>query len=112
VSKILVGKYQATIYREGDGFTGAISLGFDARGNRHRIKRKGRTKAGVKDKLIEAVNDLETGIQATESYTVADAVRDWLAKGIKTSAQVPSTATASSLTSTLSRRSARPSSRD
>jgi hypothetical protein len=51
VSKILIGKHQATIYPEGDGFTGAISLGFDGRGNRLRVKRKGKTKAAVKDKL-------------------------------------------------------------
>ncbi len=83
MSKLLIGKYQATIYPEGDGFTGAISLGFDGRGTRQRIKRKGRTKAAVKDKLIQAVKDLETGIDASDAYTVADAVRDWLAKGTK-----------------------------
>ena len=54
-----------------------------ARGNRKRIKRRGRTKAAVKDKLKKAVEDLETGIDASGSYTVADAVRDWLAKGLK-----------------------------
>ena len=83
VSKILIGKYQATIYPEGNGFTGAISLGFDGQGTRQRIKRKARTKAAVKDKLIQAVKDLETGIETSDAYTVADAVRDWLAKGTK-----------------------------
>ena len=83
MSKILIGKYQATIYPEDNGFTGAISLGFDGTGNRKRIKRKGRTKAIVKDKLIKAVEDLETGIKTAEGYTVADAVQDWLAKGLK-----------------------------
>ena len=51
MSKILIGDYQATIYPEGDGFTGAISLGFDGKGKRQRIKRKDRTQAAVKDKL-------------------------------------------------------------
>jgi integrase len=83
MSKLLIGKHQATIYPEGDGYTGAISLGFDGRGVRQRIKRKGRTKAAVKDKLIKAVNDLETGIEASDAYTVAEAVDDWLAKGTK-----------------------------
>jgi len=83
MSKVLIGRHQATIYPDGDGFTGAISLGFDARGTRQRIKRKGKTRAAVKDKLIQAVTDLETGIQADDAYTVADAVGDWLTKGTK-----------------------------
>ena len=40
--KISIGTYEATIYPEGDGFTGAISLGFDAKGRRQRVKRKAR----------------------------------------------------------------------
>jgi len=56
---MLVGRYEATIYPEGYGFTGAISLGFDGKGTRQRIKRKGRTKAIVKDKLIKVVADRE-----------------------------------------------------
>src|SRR6266851_10011999 len=86
MSKILIGKYQGTIYPEGNGYTGAIDLGFDGAGNRQRIKRKGRTKTAVKDKLVKVVEDRESGIktdQDTENYTVADAVRDWLAKGTK-----------------------------
>ncbi len=59
MSKMLVGRYEATIYPEGYGFTGAISLGFDGKGTRQRIKRKGRTKAIVKDKLIKVVADRE-----------------------------------------------------
>ena len=48
MSKILIGKYEATIYPEGDGYTGAIDVGYDGAGRRQRIKRKGRTKAIVK----------------------------------------------------------------
>lgn len=59
--KVIIGKYEATIYPEGDGYTGAISLGFDAAGTRRRVKRKGRTKAQVRDKLREVVEDLEAG---------------------------------------------------
>ncbi|MET8000582.1 hypothetical protein [Nonomuraea glycinis] len=33
MAKILIGKYEATIYPEGDGFTGAISLGFGPTAN-------------------------------------------------------------------------------
>ncbi|MGI8446702.1 MAG: tyrosine-type recombinase/integrase [Streptosporangiaceae bacterium] len=83
MSKILIGRYEATIYPEGYGFTGAISLGFDGKGNRQRIKRKGRTKAIVKDKLIKAVADRDAGLKPVEGYTVAQAVQDWLSKGLK-----------------------------
>ena len=83
MSKILIGKYQATIYPEGHGYTGAVSLGFDGGGSRQRIKRKGRTKAAAKEKLIQAVADRDAGLKRAENYTVADAVNDWLAKGLK-----------------------------
>ncbi len=81
MSKILIGKYQATIYQDGDKFVGALSLGFDARGKRRRIKRKGKTKTAVQDRLIEAVKDLDEGIKSSATYTVAQAVRDWLDNG-------------------------------
>ncbi|MGP3965920.1 site-specific integrase, partial [Nonomuraea sp. 3N208] len=83
MAKILIGKYEATIYPEGDGYTGAISLGFGPDGKRQRLKRKAKTKTAVKDKLIKAVKDLEAGITASETYTVRDAVNDWLSKGLK-----------------------------
>jgi integrase len=85
--KIIIGKYEATIYPEGDGYTGAISLGFDAAGRRQRVKRKGRTKAQVKDKLREVVDDLEAGVTAAENYTVQEAVNDFLDQGMKGKAQ-------------------------
>jgi integrase len=83
MSTLLIGKYQATIYPEDNGYIGSISLGFDGRGNRRRLKRRGRTKAAVTDKLKKAVEALETRIEPSDSYTVADAVRDWLTKGLK-----------------------------
>lgn len=81
--KVIIGKYEATIYPEGDGYTGAISLGFDAAGTRSRVKRKGRTKAQVRDKLREVVDDLEAGVTAAEGYTVQDAINDFLDQGMK-----------------------------
>jgi integrase len=81
--KISIGTYEATIYPEGDGFTGAISLGFDTKGKRQRIKRKGKTKTQVKNKLREVVDDLEAGVRAEAGYTVKDAVNDFLDKGLK-----------------------------
>ncbi|MGV9376554.1 site-specific integrase [Nonomuraea sp. NPDC003707] len=83
MAKILIGKYEATIYPEGDGYTGAISLGFGPDGKRQRLKRKAKTKTLVKDKLIKAVKALEAGVTASETYTVRDAVNDWLSKGLK-----------------------------
>jgi integrase len=81
--KIIIGKHEATIYPEGNGYTGAISLGFDATGRRRRVKRKGRTKSEVKDKLREVVDDLEVGVSAKASYTVQEAVADFLDHGMK-----------------------------
>ena len=81
--KIIIGKYEATIYQEGGGYTGAISLGHDAAGKRLRVKRKGRTKAQVKDKLRQAADDLEAGIKTDDKYTVKDAVNDFLDHGMK-----------------------------
>jgi predicted transcriptional regulator len=81
--KLLIGKYQGTIYPEGIGYTGAIDLGTDGKGGRNRLKRKGRTKEIVKDKLRKAVSEPEAGIDTSDSYTVENAVRDWLARGTK-----------------------------
>jgi integrase len=83
LAKILIGKYEGTIYPEGDGFTGAISLGFGPDGKRRRLKRKGRTKTEVQDKLKKLVEEMESGIKSPENYTVKDAVEYWLAKGLK-----------------------------
>jgi integrase len=83
VSTILIGKYQATIYPEGDSFTGAIDLGYDGTGKRQRVKRKGRTRTIVKDKLIKLVAEREAGLKTSGTYTVGDAVQDWLAKGLR-----------------------------
>ncbi len=86
MSKILIGKYEATIYPEGDGYTGAMDVGYDGSGRRQRIKRKGRTKTIVKDKLKDVVDNLNQGIKTdkdSENYSVGDAVRDWLSKGLR-----------------------------
>jgi integrase len=81
--KIIIGKCEGTIYPEGNGYTGAIDLGADGKGGRNRLKRKGRTKEIVKDKLKKAVAELEAGIDTSDTYTVENAVRDWLARGTK-----------------------------
>jgi hypothetical protein len=79
--KILIRKYRGTIYPQDNGYTGAIDVGFDGRGNRIRIKRRGRTKAIVREKLIQAADELDAGITTSDGYAVGDAARDWLEKG-------------------------------
>jgi integrase len=81
--KILIGKYEGTIYPEDNGYIGSIELGCDGKGNRKRLKRRGRTKEIVKDKLKKAVAELEAGIETSDDYTVEQAVHDWLARGTK-----------------------------
>lgn len=78
MAKILVGTYEGSIYEEGDGYTGALSLGFGPDGKRKRLKRKGRTKTEVKNKLKEAVEELDKGVKTDRNYYVRDAVADWL----------------------------------
>lgn len=84
MAKIMIGRYEGSIYREGDGWTGAISLGFGPDGKRKRLKRKGRTKTEVKDKLRQAVEDLAKGVKPDHRYSVTDAVNDFLAAFDKT----------------------------
>lgn len=84
MAKILIGKYEGTIYPEGNGYTGAISLGFHPNGKRNRLKRKARTKEAVKQKLIDAVEELEKGIKTDATYTVKDCVEDFLTTLAKT----------------------------
>jgi hypothetical protein len=81
--KLIIGKYEGTIYPEDNGYTGAIDLGTNGKGDRNRLKRKGRTKEIVKDKLRKAVAELEAGIETSDSTTVENTVRDWLARGTK-----------------------------
>ncbi len=81
---ILIGKYQATIYPEGQRVHRVPSASASTEG-RTASASSGRPgpRQHVKDKLIQAVKDLESGIETSESYTVAEAVNDWLAKGLK-----------------------------
>jgi integrase len=83
MAKILIGEYEGSIYPDGNGYRGAIDLGFDAKGRRQRVKRRAKTKTLVKDKLKEAVADLEAGVTTDAKYTVEDAVNDFIAKGLK-----------------------------
>jgi integrase len=83
LSKLLIGRHQATVYPENGGWVGAISLGFDSQGKRQRIKRKAKTKTELKEKLIQVVAEREAGLKTSGTYTVGDTMRDWLAKGLR-----------------------------
>jgi integrase len=65
-------------------WAGAVSLGHDATGRRRRVKAYGKTKTEVRAKLRELVKERETGVKSAARYTVAEAVNDWLARGLRT----------------------------
>ncbi|MFJ3775006.1 tyrosine-type recombinase/integrase [Streptomyces sp. NPDC090075] len=64
-------------------YIGAISLGYTPAGKRNRPKVSGKTKAEVREKLRELRKQLASGGRTQAHYTVAKAVTDWLAQGLK-----------------------------
>jgi integrase len=67
--------------RANRNWVGAVSLGHKA-GKRVRRKVTGRTKTEVKDKLRKLHRELDSGVRSNASYTVGDALDDWLASGL------------------------------
>jgi hypothetical protein len=63
-------------------YVGAVSLGFSPSGRRIRRKVTGRTKADVRDKFRELHQEVDSGLRPRRSYTVNDALDDWLACGL------------------------------
>ena len=63
-------------------YVGAVSLGFSASGRRIRRKVTGRTKAEIRDKLRELHQEVDSGLRPKRTYTVDDALDDWLAQGL------------------------------
>ncbi len=63
-------------------WNGPVSLGFGPDGKRVR-KVRGRTKTEVKDKLQDLHDELRAGIRSSPTYTVQNAVDDWLAHGLQ-----------------------------
>ncbi len=61
---------------------GSISMGFDAAGKRIRRKVSGRTKTEVQDALVRLREELGRAPKSSRTYTVNQAVADWLAKGL------------------------------
>lgn len=58
-----------------------MSLGYKG-GKRVRRKVTGRTKTEVRTKLRDLRRDLDNGVRSSATYTVGDALDDWLANGL------------------------------
>ena len=65
-----------------DRYVGAVSLGFGPDGKRLRRKVSGRTKQEVRDKLKALHAELDRGLRTSSTYTVRQAVDDWLEGGL------------------------------
>jgi integrase len=63
-------------------YIGAVSLGFGPDGKRSRRKVTGRTKQEVRDKLKALHAELDRGLRTSSTYTVRQAVDDWLDGGL------------------------------
>ncbi|MFE1399247.1 tyrosine-type recombinase/integrase [Nocardiopsis dassonvillei] len=76
---------QGTVYwDEAKGcFRGEISLGYTPSGKRRRPKVYGRTKTEVREKLRDLIKEAKSGVKSSATYTVADAVDDFLKRGLK-----------------------------
>ncbi|MGH3342286.1 MAG: site-specific integrase [Carbonactinosporaceae bacterium] len=63
-------------------YRGDISLGYTPSGKRRRKTVYGPTIADVQDKFKKLRTELENGVEAAAKYTVKEAVRDWLTRGL------------------------------
>ncbi|MFD7049637.1 tyrosine recombinase XerC [Streptomyces mirabilis] len=64
-------------------FVGAVSLGHAPNGKRRRPKVYGKTKTEVRTKIRDLKKEMQTGVRSPANYTVAEAVNDWLERGLK-----------------------------
>jgi hypothetical protein len=64
-------------------YAGAVSLGFGPDGKRNRRKVIGRTKQEVRDKLKALHAEPDRGLRTSSTYTVRQAVDDWLEGGLE-----------------------------
>lgn len=78
MSSVLINGYKGSIYPEGTGFTGVLDLGWTADGKRNRPKRKGRTKAAVRAKLVELAEDLDKKVTTSRAHTVLSVVAEYV----------------------------------
>ncbi len=67
-----------SIYRDGDRWRGAVSLGYDEKGHRVRKKVSGRTRAEVIDKLRKLHQQVDSGVVPDDRLTVQAFLDRWL----------------------------------
>ncbi|NGO14073.1 site-specific integrase [Streptomyces sp. HC44] len=79
------GHGEDTIYWDAakNRYVGAVSLGWAPNGKRRRPKVYGKTKTEVRNKIRDLKKEVQTGVKSPANYTVADAVNDWLERGLK-----------------------------
>src|SRR5437764_6503471 len=63
-------------------YVGAISLGYGPNGKRIRRKVSGKTKQEVRAKLQALHEEMNAGVKSSSTYTVREAVDDWLREGL------------------------------
>ena len=79
------GRGEGSLYWDEDRqrFIAAVVVGYTPAGKRIMRRGSGKTKTEARAKLKEVLRDHEDGLAiAPQNYTVADAVRDWLAYGL------------------------------
>jgi integrase len=59
-------------------YVGSVSLGYGPDGKRIRRKVSGRTKQEVRDRLKTLHQEMDAGVKSSKTYTVREAVNDWL----------------------------------
>ena len=72
------GSGEDSIYKDGDRWRGAVSLGYDAGGRRVRKKVSGRTRAEVIDKLRKLRQQVDSWVVPDERLTVQAFLDRWL----------------------------------
>jgi integrase len=72
------GNGEDSVYKDGDRWRGAISLGYDANGRRVRKKVSGPTRAETVDKLRKLRQQVDTGIVPNDRLTVGAFLDRWL----------------------------------
>ena len=72
------GSGEDSIYRDGDRWRGAVSLGYDEQGDRLRKKVSGRTRAEVTEKLRKLHQQVDSGVVPDDRLTLQTFLDRWL----------------------------------
>jgi integrase len=63
-------------------YVGSVSLGYGPDGKRIRRKVFGKTKQEVRERLKALHKEMDAGVRSSKTYTVREAVEDWLREGL------------------------------